>query len=396
MINSVCGIGSTGKICCNIAEKLEEDGNVVRIAYGRNGFVPKEYQHFAVRIGTDMHVKIHAMATRVFDSTGFHSRSSTRKFLKWADEFKPDLIWIHNLHGYYINIEMLFEWIKSKPNIEVKWTLHDCWAFTGHCAHYMTIQCDKWKRKVNEKGCQNCQLKKEYPASLFLDRSAKNYKRKKQAFCGVNNLQIIVPSKWLGEQIKKSFLQEYTIEIARNTVDTNIFKPTKCDNSLVERVDDKKILLGVAYDWSWKKGLDDFIKVADYFEKKNKNYVIVLVGASKEKMNLIAKKQGLLKNVKIKQLPANMFFIDRTNSREELAGLYTRADVFLNLTHEDNFPTVNLEAEACGTPVFTYNTGGCAETVSMERSKVIEPSTFERVIQELLDIDINHKKGEKE
>lgn len=140
-INSVCGIGSTGRICTDLAQQLEAEGNEVKIAYGRKGTVPEQFQKYAVRIGTDFDCKMHAIQTRLFDTHGFGSKRATKEFLKWAEEYKPDLLWLHNLHGYYINVEMLFDWIKKHPEMQVKWTLHDCWAFTGHCSHFTMVKC---------------------------------------------------------------------------------------------------------------------------------------------------------------------------------------------------------------------------------------------------------------
>ena len=145
MINSVCGIRSTGRICTDIAEELEKQGHDVKIAYGRET-VPEKYQKYAVRIGTDLDVKLHGIKTRLFDRHGFGSKRATKKFIKWVEEYDPDVIHLHNLHGYYINIKILFDYLK-KANKKVVWTLHDCWAFTGHCTHFDFVGCNKWKCK---------------------------------------------------------------------------------------------------------------------------------------------------------------------------------------------------------------------------------------------------------
>ena len=212
-INAVCGTGSTGKICVAQAQQMEQQGHIVRIAYGRDGFVPEQYQKYGVRIGSDLGVRSHGVFTRLTDRHGFASRAATRAFLKWADTFDPQLLWLHNLHGYYINIEMLFHWIKSRPNMQVKWTLHDCWSFTGHCSHFDFIGCQKWKT-----GCCDCPQKGEYPASVLLDASRNNYGKKKELFTGVPNMTIITPSKWLAGLVKDSFLGGYSVEVEYNTV----------------------------------------------------------------------------------------------------------------------------------------------------------------------------------
>lgn len=343
LINSVCGIGSTGRICADLAQEYEAKGDEVKIAYGRRAYVPEKYQKYAVRIGKDFDVKWHGIVSRLFDGHGLGSKSATKKFLKWAEEYKPDLLWLHNIHGYYINYELLFEWIEKHPEMEVKWTLHDCWTFTGHCSHFTFVKCYKWKTH-----CENCPQKKRYPASLFLDRSKQNFNRKKRAFTRVKNMTLITPSKWLADLVKQSFLKEYPVEVRYNTIDTNVFKPTPSDFREKYALQNKKVVLGVASPWNDRKGLNDFLWLS---EQLNDSYKIVLVGLSQKQLET---------------LPKNIIGIARTNSPQELAEIYTAADVFVNPTYEDNYPTTNLEAQACGTPVITYRTGGSPESVPEE------------------------------
>ena len=175
LVNSVCGIRSTGRICTDIAQEYEHEGHEVKIAYGREDTVPGRFAKYAVRIGNEWDLKLHALQTRVLDEHGFGSKAATRKFLAWAEEYNPDLLWLHNIHGYYINIEMLFAWIKTRPQMQVKWTLHDCWAFTGHCSHFTFVKCDKWKTH-----CRNCEQKCEYPASKIKDIARTTLTGKKQ------------------------------------------------------------------------------------------------------------------------------------------------------------------------------------------------------------------------
>lgn len=340
LINAVCGIGSTGKICGAIAQQYEQEGHEAKIAFGRNGYVPEQFQKYAVRIGSDWDVRLHGVYTRLTDRHGFASRAATRKFLQWASEYDPDVLWLHNIHGYYINIELLFQWIKSRPNMQVKWTLHDCWAFTGHCSHFSFVKCDKWKT-----GCNNCPQKAEYPASVLRDSSKWNYEKKKDLFTGVANMTLITPSGWLADLVKQSFLREYPVEVVYNTINTEIFRPTPSDFRERYGLQDKKIILGVASVWGPRKGLDDFVKLSSMLDD---SYRIVLVGVTAKQAQL---------------LPANILSIARTNNQQELAEIYTAADVFLNPTYEDNYPTVNLEAQACGTKVITYDTGGSKETL---------------------------------
>lgn len=366
-INSVCGIRSTGRICTELAGKYEADGHEVKIAYGRES-VPEKYQKYAVRIGTEWDNKISAIHTRVTDRHGFANKKATYKFLKWADEYDPDLLWLHNIHGYYINIELLFDWIKSRSLMQVKWTLHDCWAFTGHCSYFTVIQCECWKSH-----CQVCPQKKRYPSSYLCDNSFLNFERKKNAFTGVRNLTLITPSKWLANIVKESFLKEYPVEVVYNTIDTNVFKPTPSDFRKQFGLENKKIILGVASIWDQRKGLEDFLKLA---ERLDDDYVIILVGLSNKQM---------------KNLPKRIKGIRRTNSAKELAAIYTASDIFLNLTYEDNFPTVNLEAKACGIPIITYDTGGSPESAG-ENSIVIPVGDINAVVNSINNL-ITYKKG---
>lgn len=343
LINAVCGTGSTGKICAEIAQKYEREGHEVKIAYGRDGFVPEQFRKYAVRIGTDLDVRLHGVYTRLTDRHGFGSVQATQKFLRWAEAYDPDVLWLHNVHGYYINIELLFKWIKTRPDMQVKWTLHDCWTFTGHCSHFTFVGCDKWQT-----GCYDCPQKTEYPASLVCDASRWNYEKKKELFTGIKNMTVITPSKWLAELVKKSFLGEYPVEVVYNTINTDVFKPTESDFRKKYGLENKKIVLGVASTWGPRKGLDDFAKLADMLDDR---FRIVLAGVTPEQA---------------KALPEKILSIYRTNNQQELAEIYTASDVFVNLTYEDNYPTVNLEAQACGTPVLTYRTGGSVESVPAE------------------------------
>lgn len=358
LINSVCGIGSTGKICAGIAQQYEKEGHEVKIAYGRDGTVPEKFQRFAVRIGTDLDVKIHGVRSRLLDDHGFASVNATRKFLAWAQEYDPDVLWLHNIHGYYINIKLLFDWIKSRPQMQVKWTLHDCWAFTGHCSYFTMAGCDKWQT-----GCGNCSQKKGYPSSLLLDRSRENFLKKKALFTGVKDLTIITPSQWLADLVKQSFLKEYPVEVHYNTIDTSVFKPTPSDFRAKYGLEDKVMILGVASPWSERKGLPDFIKLLEVLDDR---YAVVLVGLTEQQ---------------IKELPSRIIGITRTNNAVELAQIYTAADVFFNPTYEDNYPTVNLEAEACGTRVVTYNTGGSAETIRRADSVAVPTGDVPAALQ---------------
>ena len=339
IINVTCGVGSTGRICTDIASELEKQGHEVKIAYGRDcndGLFSGE----SVRVEGKYGVLFDAFLSRVFDNAGFNSKRATERFIKWVEEYDPDIIHLHNLHGYYINVKLLFDYIKraGKPVI---WTLHDCWTFTGHCAHFDAVGCDGWL--LGE--CGTCKHKKEYPSSAVLSRSKKNYKLKRECFCGVNNLTVVTPSEWLSNLVKKSYLKDYPVYVINNGIDTSVFKPTESSFKKDNGIDNKIMVLAVASVWTDKKGFSDFIELSKLLDDR---YACVMVGVNKEQKAV---------------LPDNIIAVERTNSIQALAEIYSSADVFVNLTYEDTYPTVNLEALACGTPVITYPTGGSMEIV---------------------------------
>lgn len=367
IINSVCGVLSTGRICTDLAEMLEKQGCTVKIAHGRED-VPAKYRGYAVRIGTDLGVRFSALHTRLTDKHGFANRWATRRFLKWADAYDPDVLWLHNLHGYYIHVGMLFNWIKSRPNMQIKWTLHDCWAFTGHCAHFTYTGCDRWQR-----GCRNCPETRQYPAA-FTSNCERNYRNKRAVFTGVKHMTLITPSRWLADLTRGSFLAKYPVEVSHNTIDRSIFKPTPGDFRQRYGLESQKLILGVASAWGERKGFNDFIRLAHRIPD---SYRIIMVGVSENQK---------------KMLPDNVLGITRTDSPAELAQIYTASDVFVNLTYEDTYPTVNLEAQACGTPAITYRTGGSVESVPS--AQIVDAGDMEGLIRLILRICENSETAE--
>ncbi|GBF12468.1 glycosyltransferase [Tepidibacillus sp. HK-1] len=363
-INSVCGIGSTGRIVTDIHNILIEQGHESYIAYGRD--LSKNCDT-SIKIGSKIDNYSHVALTRIFDKHGFGSKKATQKFIEKVKELDPDIIHLHNIHGYYINIEVLFDYLK-KADRPVVWTLHDCWSFTGHCAYFDYVGCDKWKT-----GCYDCPEKNSYPASVIIDNSKDNYIKKKELFTGIKNLTIVTPSKWLAGLVKQSYLREYPVEVINNGIDLDVFKPTQSDFRERFNLEDKFIILGVASTWDRRKGFGYFIELS----KKIKNdEVIVLVGLSEKQR---------------KYLPKNIIGITRTSNVKELAEIYTAADVFLNPTLEDNFPTTNLEALACGTPVITFDTGGSVECVDSKTGIVVKKDNLNMLRNEILNI----KNGKK-
>lgn len=331
-INSVC-YGSTGRICTGLYDLAEENGYECCIAYGRD-YAPAGYN--TIKIGNKIDLYAHVLKTRLFDKHGFGSKAATKKFLKQIETYKPDIIHLHNIHGYYINIEYLFTYLKKNPQIKVVWTLHDCWAFTGHCANFIHSKCMQWKNN-----CKNCRFLLSYPCNIGFANSEKNFTDKKRLFTACPNITVVVPSFWLKGLVESSFLKEYKSIVMHNGIDASIFKKVNVDAN-----NKATIILGVANVWNEKKGFEVFLQLAQKLDKQD--YQIILVGLSKKQ---------------IKNLPTNIKGIERTNNVEELVELYNSADVFFNPTLEDNYPTVNLEAQACGLPVVTFDSGGSKETI---------------------------------
>ena len=330
--------GSTGNIMMNIHKELLKKGVDSYVVWGRGR---KTQNQNEIYMNDKLGVYFHALYARLTGKVGFASKSATKKLIKKLDEIKPDIIHLHNLHGYYINIEILFNYIKEN-NVKVIWTLHDCWAFTGQCPHFTIRNCNKWKSQ-----CYNCPMIHEYPKTIK-DNSYWNYNKKKELFSNLN-LTIVTPSEWLSKLVKESFLKKYEVKVINNGIDLNIFK--KLDKKDLKfrkkyKLKDKKIILGVASPFTYKKGFYDFIKLSKVL---NDNYRIVLVGLNKKQ---------------IRELPRNIIGIEKLNDYLQLVDIYNSADIFLNLTYEDNYPTVNLEAIACGIPVITYDTGGSTEFIN--------------------------------
>ncbi len=336
-INSIYPIKSTGRIVKQLADIQKEKGIEAYVACGENISADKD----VYVIGSKFYNKLSILMTRLFGKHGFYNKSSTKKLLKWIDSVKPDIIHMHNIHGHYINVKLLFEYIK-KHDIPVVWTLHDCWAFTGHCAYFDIADCEKWKN-----GCHLCPLKKKYPVSLFFDRSKGNFRDKKLLFTGVSKLHIVTPSDWLKGLCEKSFLGDYPITTLHNGIDTEVFSPTASDIKKELGIENKFVILGIISNFASHKGGEAFLKLSEMISEDE---VIVLLSLEEKPGNI----------------PSNIIPLPRTTDDKMLAKVYSMADVFVNPTLQDNFPTVNIEAIACGTPVVTYISGGAAESQSKD------------------------------
>lgn len=342
-INATCGVGSTGKICLAISQMMTTASITNYILYTQG----KSDYPLGIKYSNKAYMKMQALKSRICGNYGFNSQLATVRLIKELDRIAPDVIHIHNIHGHDCDLSMLFQYIKKK-NIKVVWTFHDCWAFTGLCTHFDFARCAQWKSV-----CEKCPQRKLY--SWFFDRSETMHQRKKALLSDLD-MTIVTPSQWLADLVKQSFLKEYPVRVIHNGIDLSIFKPTPSKFRERYNVPEMKtILLGVAFDWGVRKGLDVFIELAKRLGREK--YQIVLVGTD-EKVD--------------RQLPENIISIHRTQNQAELAEIYTAADLFVNPTREDNYPTVNMEAIACGTPVLTFRTGGSSETIDETCGYVVD------------------------
>lgn len=362
-INTVFGTGSTGQIVLGLQDYLQNKGEEVFVAYGRGQM---SAEHNTMKIETKVGNYVHALMTRITDKTAFYSKKATGRLLHLLDDFNPDVIHIHNLHGYYLDIQMLFEYVKMK-DIPTVCTLHDCWMFTGHCSHFTSAACDKWIE-----GCYSCPQKKEYPASYVMDNSSSNYIKKKECFTNVPHMRLITPSNWLKDLVKQSFLAEYPCEVIYNGLETDLYKPN-LDNDVREKyqLGNKKIVLGVANVWTVTKGYDDFLELSDLLDD---TYQIIMVGLSEKQ---------------IKNLPRNIIGIERTNNKKELIDLYSAADVYFNASVQETMGLTTAESTMCGTPVIVYNATAIPESVSKQNGVIVEPHDLHRVVDAIHMLEIN-------
>lgn len=349
-INTVCNT-STGKIMGDIQRCALKHG------YDAISFVGRRKPFTDIRcekIGNGVSFWIHVAINTLFDRQGYGSYFVTKKMIKRIKEENPDIIHLHNLHGYYLNLPLLFDYLGNEFQGQIFWTFHDCWPFTGHCPHFVAAGCDKWKTQ-----CHNCPCKTQYPISFFWDSSRKNYQDKKRMICSLKNLTIITPSEWMKRWINDSFVGQYPIHVISNGIDLEKFS-YKVDDNVLNKYSipsDKKVILGVASVWDQRKGLKDFMELADSIDD---DYCIVLVGLNRKQ---------------IKKLKPNMIGIERTDNQDEIAVLYSAADVFVNPSVEESFSLVTVEAFACGTPVIVLDTSAVKELVNENNGVVLHSHT---------------------
>ncbi|MFA6866651.1 MAG: glycosyltransferase [Clostridia bacterium] len=353
-----CDRGSTGKISRDIFSVLNDDNNKIYVCSKITN------QPNVVEFTNNIEHQIHRILGGVFDLDSLGSYFSTKKLVKQLKKDNIDILHLQNIHGYFINYKVLFNYIK-KNNVKTIWTLHDCWSFTGHCPYFDMVKCEKWKTQ-----CHHCSNIHTYPRSLFFDRSKSFYKFKKKTFNGVKDLTLVTPSKWLAGLVKQSFLQSYPVKVINNGINLENFNPI--DKHTFDKVIDrnKKIILAVSNYWAKRKGYPDLFELNKHIDKNE--YEFVVVGVDKIQSNEL-KNEGIIP-------------IMRTENQKQLAELYSMASVFINLTYEDNFPTVNIEALSCGCPIVTYNTGGSIEVITDETGLVVAQGNVAEMAEGILKI----------
>lgn len=349
-INTVVNSGSTGRIIEDIGSEIIKNGDQSFVAFGRN---ERPSTSEIIRIGTSWDNNLHALQTRVLDNHGFASRRATKIFVKQIELLKPNLIHLHNLHGYYLNVELLFTYLAS-AKIPVVWTLHDCWPFTGHCTHFTYVRCNRWKTE-----CFDCPQKSEYPKSIFFDNARKNFSKKKQLFSNLPDLTIVTVSDWLKSIVSDSFMGHLPISKIYNGINTNKFK-CDYDLSLLDKfsLKNKFILLGVAGAWNNRKGFNDYKALSEILHEDE---VMVLIGVNDKQRN---------------QLPNNVIGIKRTEDLDELIKWYSVADVVLNLSYEETFGMTTIEGLACGTPAIVYNSTASPELITEKTGVIVKSGNY--------------------
>lgn len=358
-INSVLDFGSTGKIVRDLANELKSNGHEIRIAYGRNKI---EDEPDAFFIGNTFENAWHLLLSRLLGQHGLHSKRATQKLINDIKSYSPDVVHLHNIHGYYLNVPMLMTFLK-KQKVKVLWTLHDAWAISGSSAYFDYSGCKIW-----DDGCVVCNSTKDYPKASFYINQKKNFKWKKEVFSGFSDLTIITPSFWLQKLIEQSFLSSYSIKTIHNGIDTSVFtydksRPSKQRNKPYR-------ILGVASYWEKRKGLDDFIALSS---RLGNDYEIILIGLTHRQINDI-------KHIN------NITALTRTNNINELVEYYQSSNVFVNPTYEDNYPTTNLEALCCGTPVVAYATGGNAEVADKPYMTIVDKNDISALTAEIMNV----------
>lgn len=362
---NVANYGSTGTIMMNISTIAEKMGFNVFTACSNHSLCRKKKYKNQILIGSYLERNIEIQVDKWFGIDSCFCYFGTLKLIREIKKIKPDIIHLHNLHGGYINIWLLFRFIK-REKLPVVWTFHDCWPFTGHCPYFDLVNCRKWV-----KGCYTCENMNVYPV-IKTDRTSFMWKLKRNLFTEVENLTIVTPSKWLANLVTESYFFKSPVKVINNGIDLSIFKPVQSDFRVVHQCENKFILLAVAFGWNIRKGLDILQNLANRLDSR---FQLVIVGTD---------------DIIEKQLPNNVIKIRRTANPKELAKIYSSADLFINPTREENYPTVNMEAIACGTPVITFNTGGSPEIPDENTGAVVKTNSLEEMYKLIIEIYNNN------
>ncbi len=361
-INSVPN-GSTGTVMRQVTDERRAAGDECWMMWGRGRAAENDHEF---NFGSRAELYLDVLQTRIDGKAGFHSRAATKRLLRKLDEIAPDVVHLHNVHGYYANVEMLFDWLAEHENAQVRWTLHDCWAFTGHCAHFQYVGCDRWQRGACGEGCPQLGA---YPKTVSKSSCAWNYARKKAVFTQVpvSRMTLITPSYWLENLVGQSFLAKYSVEVRPNTVDTSVFKPTPSDFRERYGIGERFMVLGVASPWTEQKGLGDFVELVKQLDSTR--FAIVLVGLSKQQ---------------VRRLPAGAIGLERVDSPSELAKIYSAADVFVNPSEEETFGMTVAEAQSCGTKAIVIDGSACVEALGDSGGFVVKDC---RAMKELIEAE---------
>lgn len=362
---------STGNIMLQIAQTAREDGMEAYTFSKKTRTAKKTHIDNHYLIGSVFENTLNRYIAFYTDFQDVGSYFGTKKLVKKLKEIDPDVIHIHDIVGWYVNIKVLFKYFKEcgKP---IVWTFHDCWAFTGRCIYYDYVKCDAWKT-----GCAKCIQPEGYPTTKIFDHASWNYKRKKELFTSLDNLTIVTPSKWMKSQVKESFLKDFDCRVINNGVDKNVFKPTSSDFREKYNLQDKKIVLGICSCWGQvRKGYKYMVELSN---KLDDSYQVVLVGVNEGEGYTV---------------PDNIIGIHKTTNVEELVEIYSTADVLVDPTLEDNFPSTHIEALACGLPIVTFETGGAIETVNEKTGKIVPQKNIyvlQAAVEQVCNSDIDYK-----
>ncbi|MBQ8969409.1 MAG: glycosyltransferase [Bacteroidaceae bacterium] len=360
IINVALNWGSTGKIVEGIGQLAIKDGWNVYVAHGARYFNESSLKNYQVE--TKLGEMFHYVESSLFDAQGRGSRYSTKKFLKVIDSIRPDIVHIHNIHGCFINYPILFDYLREK-SIPVVWTLHDCWAMTGHCVHFERTHCEQWKKQ-----CLSCPQKHDFPKSYLFDRCKSNYSLKKRLFTAIEKMKITTVSSWLKGVAELSYLKNFPINVVYNGVDIKLFSHIESNIREQLNIGNNKMLLAVASGFEERKGIYDFAALSKVLPS---GYQIVLIGTNENDRNV---------------LPNNVIAISRTNSVKELAEFYSAADVLLSLSYEETFGLTIVEAMACGTPAIVYGNTAQPELITAGTGKIVPTGDIESLVKAIEEV----------